>query len=389
MTSHERSPSMVTGNEDTSYFFSSDPPLEPTVAGAGLPDSNDRGVAGIDENNQNGLVFCKGRNENGCPIITVYKPVMTTAFTISVPNNSLGVASDVLTAFTQKAVIGALMYRQTIIMLTTSTSMISAPRDTTNKTPRILWKTIWRDRVKRLAPMLKLPLGSIYDGAGKAGSGRETAKQGNYHSSHVEKKLAVFALYTMLKAYGIRTGRYATAGQIRQLREAIQHEQPGEHAQFDIPISRKYCSLCPVFVQRLGNVSGIKFRFKIQHLVQRLPVPSSTTRTDIQVLGTASEVVNNPVEYHGETFTDAELTENNGLVVETRCEREDDAPTPPPPTSEVVEQFSEGLKSFSFQRTRRMIKRAREPLFKRKPLPPTAEIFTPSTSPQSRAQRSD
>ncbi|KAL2760949.1 hypothetical protein ACRALDRAFT_1059326, partial [Sodiomyces alcalophilus JCM 7366] len=58
----------------------------------------------------------------------------------------------------------------------------------------------------------------------------------------------------MLKEYGIRTGRHATVSQIRELRNTIQREDGSRRPTFDILISRKHCSLCLAYVQRLGRV---------------------------------------------------------------------------------------------------------------------------------------
>ncbi|TEA21550.1 hypothetical protein C8034_v005697 [Colletotrichum sidae] len=121
----------------------------------------------------------------------------------------------------------------------------------------------WTSRVKHLASMLGLKMSSIYDGCGK----RATAEdRGNWAAGHCEKKLATFAVYSMLYFHKVRPGTdfgHVTRSELNALKSILHGKE--RHKEFEIHISRPPCGTpkrpgaCVSYVSKLGRAAGIDF----------------------------------------------------------------------------------------------------------------------------------
>lgn len=361
--------------------------------------------------------FLKGRGADGSPYITVSKEVAKAA--VLFPGRAGRRRNAAHCHFKGSAVLGALVAQDArVLKLATSVNDVGPGTDR-----QLLYKPIWRKRIKRFAAQVKLKLGSFTDGNGKAGSGRLEDNVGEYNASHVEKKLSIFALYVMLRYFGIRTGRYATVNDVRKLRERLrQSARPGD-LKLEILVSRHWCSSCKAFVTRLSRASGLDITMRVQPVVEVLPgavsqdyKPNPDEHTGTEDTGTdasadvddvfedwelamPSKQMNGSVPCgipdNGSEATLEEEDEDDGTsdsLHDEHGEEEEEATvtsdsTPPPPSPETIAQFAKGIQSFSHElRVARaaharglLISSTREPLFKRKPLPPTPVMSEPLT----------
>ncbi|OAA38333.1 hypothetical protein NOR_06723 [Metarhizium rileyi] len=109
----------------------------------------------------------------------------------------------------------------------------------------------WTSRVLRLAREMDINMGHPYDRLARGG------KTGIFRASHVEVKLAVHAVYTLLKMANVPTSR-VTRGDLAQLHgKAWRH---GSKPMFEIYFSKKNCLPCAKYVRRLEELTGVDIK---------------------------------------------------------------------------------------------------------------------------------
>ncbi|KAH6689872.1 hypothetical protein F5X68DRAFT_274893 [Plectosphaerella plurivora] len=226
------------------------------------------------------FTFQKGVNAKGQPYFTVSQVVAASGIVFRGLPDVGGIKSRKIAEsnFKEKAVLGALVLIDknggAHILKTATSANVGEGVELldTVRPSQLLWQPLWRKRVIKLGPMLKLKLGSIYDSAGAKG-GCKKEDYGRYHASHVEKKLATFLLYMMLNEYGIKVvGKYATCDNIRKLNRRITSDP--RRIRFELLISRKWCGMCLAFIRRLSSASGIEISLRVQPVVDATSIPS-------------------------------------------------------------------------------------------------------------------
>lgn len=130
----------------------------------------------------------------------------------------------------------------------------------------------WEKHVKHVAAALQLRLGAPQDGHGKPVT-EETLW--SYHASHVEKKLAVFAVAVLLLEAGGPRINEATAKDLLELRSISRSWRGDNSPDFTIHVSRPPCNLCQKFVGVLSNVVGVPLGIKVSPFTQDLNPPQS------------------------------------------------------------------------------------------------------------------
>ncbi|KAK2758106.1 hypothetical protein CKAH01_16902 [Colletotrichum kahawae] len=120
----------------------------------------------------------------------------------------------------------------------------------------------WVKRVKHLAELLGLKMGSPYDGHSKMPTEDDV---GNWAAGHTEKKLSAYAIYTMLQlhVFGDRKIKRVTMTDLKDLKNCLRNN--GLAPRFEIHLTREPCGVphkpgkCIPFVQRLAYLTGIDF----------------------------------------------------------------------------------------------------------------------------------
>ncbi|KAF4806472.1 hypothetical protein CGCSCA5_v014352 [Colletotrichum siamense] len=120
----------------------------------------------------------------------------------------------------------------------------------------------WIKRVKHIADLLGLEMGSPYSGHSMMPTEDDVA---DWAAGHAEKKLAAYTIYAMLKLYvfGDRIITHVSIADLQQLKSCLRKD--GLAPRFEIHLSHKLCGVlhesgkCVPFVQRLGYLTGIDF----------------------------------------------------------------------------------------------------------------------------------
>lgn len=142
--------------------------------------------------------------------------------------------------------------------------LLDAPLDSP-----ILPNDVWSRRTVRIGNLIGCSMDSPYDTGRRDGNmvvtsivtGDQTTlreeMRGLYAGSHVEVKLAVYAVCTMLKEFGITTDfDNLTITQLRKLRRVKWDD--GQRPSFEVYFSRKNCPRCGRLVEALEKVTGLK-----------------------------------------------------------------------------------------------------------------------------------
>ncbi|KAI9148034.1 hypothetical protein HJFPF1_11855 [Paramyrothecium foliicola] len=128
----------------------------------------------------------------------------------------------------------------------------------------ILENPLWTRRAIQIGGLLDMTMASLYDRNNR--SNPHLNLTGVYRASHVEVKLAVHAIYVLLKTFNITNGSASvTKRHLEQLKQA--RWEDGSRPAFEIYFSRKYCNNCSCFIKRLQAITGISI---ILHWMQRL-----------------------------------------------------------------------------------------------------------------------
>ncbi|KAL0931304.1 uncharacterized protein CTRU02_214039 [Colletotrichum truncatum] len=124
----------------------------------------------------------------------------------------------------------------------------------------LLYNSKWIDRVKRIARILNINMGSFYDGCGRTATPEQV---GRWAAGHVEKKLATHIVFVHLKKLGIQATNI-TIEELKRLRTCLAEQ--GYRPQYEIHLTRGPCGVprrsgkCVPFVSRLGRLTGIRFK---------------------------------------------------------------------------------------------------------------------------------
>ncbi|KAF3804761.1 hypothetical protein GCG54_00012255 [Colletotrichum gloeosporioides] len=120
----------------------------------------------------------------------------------------------------------------------------------------------WTKRVKHLAELLGLKMGSPYDGASKKPTEDDV---GNWAAGHTEKKLSAYAIYTMMQLhlFGDQKIKRVSMADLKDLKTCLRMK--GLAPRFEIHLTREPCGVphkpgkCVPFVQRLAYLTDIDF----------------------------------------------------------------------------------------------------------------------------------
>jgi len=151
--------------------------------------------------------------------------------------------------------------------------------------PAILSKKKWVATVKHLGRVLHMTMGSIYDAHGSK-HGISSEQIWSYHASHVEKKLAAFAVAVILRETGYRNDLlHITASDLIHLGLQRWTKKP----MFRIHISRDPCALCRRYVFALSSLTTIPILIQVAPYVSEVALPSSR-RPDAPIISLKREV---------------------------------------------------------------------------------------------------
>ncbi|OAQ62417.1 hypothetical protein VFPPC_06957 [Pochonia chlamydosporia 170] len=137
----------------------------------------------------------------------------------------------------------------------------------------VLGNKVWTARVIKLAKKMRINIGHPYDGLTRGG------KVGLFRASHVEVKLAVHAVYVLLKIFNIPTKR-VTKRELEKLREKKWPD--GSRPKFEIYFSKKNCPGCAKYVRLLEELTGAEIKLcwkdrlvKIEYEMGKMGVPQN------------------------------------------------------------------------------------------------------------------
>ena len=120
----------------------------------------------------------------------------------------------------------------------------------------VLPNRIWTRRVVQLGTLLGFKMGSFFDKMGSRGATTAEDHRGIFRGSHVEVKLAAFAVCLMLESFGITKDLdNVKRRNLRQLRNVSWED--GTRPSFEIYFSRKNCLRCGFLVKALADMTGI------------------------------------------------------------------------------------------------------------------------------------
>lgn len=123
----------------------------------------------------------------------------------------------------------------------------------------VLPNRVWARRVARIGKVLGFKMGSPYDGIGYRLVNTGADLRGIFCGSHVEVKLAVFAVCFLLKAFGITDGLdNIKRRHLRNLRHV--RWKDGTRPSFEIYFSRKNCQRCGSLIKTLSEFTGIPLK---------------------------------------------------------------------------------------------------------------------------------
>ncbi|KAF9877893.1 hypothetical protein CkaCkLH20_04469 [Colletotrichum karsti] len=156
----------------------------------------------------------------------------------------------------------------------------------------VLHNPRWTRRVKEIAKLLDLKMGSPYDSHGKKATAQDV---GDWAAGHTEKKLSAFLVYALLQAYGCRTHRKVTIHDLRSLRKTLRAK--GIAPRFEIHLTRAPCGTpkkpgkCVAFVQRLSHLTGVEVTINYweQNVILDGTVPPRTKKKASDFQGNGNE----------------------------------------------------------------------------------------------------
>ena len=126
-----------------------------------------------------------------------------------------------------------------------------------------LANALWTRRVVRMGALLGIKMDRPFDKMGARGQTRDDLR-GVFLASHVEVKLAVHAIYTLLSTFKIplrsRRSRpvHPSRSTLLQLRQARLAD--GSRPRIEICFSRKACVPCGTFVRKLAALTGVDIK---------------------------------------------------------------------------------------------------------------------------------
>ncbi|KAF4582828.1 hypothetical protein GQ602_005972 [Ophiocordyceps camponoti-floridani] len=124
---------------------------------------------------------------------------------------------------------------------------------------RTLPNKIWARRAIAMANLLGFPRTPSFDNGLRRdlGEGEAEELKGIYKYSHVEVKLAVHAIYLVLRDFLPQAREPFTMDQLKVLKRARWSD--GSKPEFRIVVSRMNCGNCKKMLDKLYQVTGVKF----------------------------------------------------------------------------------------------------------------------------------
>ena len=161
---------------------------------------------------------------------------------------------------TGNRVAGVLAYQQggeEQLMATTFSGGLGHPEDT-----EMVLGPEWVKNVKHLAKIMGLSVGSIFDGPKNRGHA------GRWHCSHCEKKLAAFAVSTLLARIGQLPEEFDEVS-LYDLEKVRRHDWGvGNEPRLGIHITRSPCQLCVKFVRYLAAFMNVDLSIRVGGLLR-------------------------------------------------------------------------------------------------------------------------
>ncbi|KAL6864232.1 hypothetical protein J3F83DRAFT_154458 [Trichoderma novae-zelandiae] len=175
----------------------------------------------------------------------------------------LRLASSNITARLEAKVTGFLALKtgngqQRIVMAWAQSGHgVGSKGDLLDADPNVLPNDLWTKRAICIGRALSLRMRRPYDGRVLQTTG--VRMEGVYLGSHVEVKLASYAISILLSKFGVTQDLdNISLGDLTALREAAWKD--GSRPSFEIYFSRKNCHFCGKFVRELQNATGISLR---------------------------------------------------------------------------------------------------------------------------------
>lgn len=137
-------------------------------------------------------------------------------------------------------------------------------------------------------------------------------RRGKFQGGHVEVKLAVYAVCTMLKEFGITTDfDNLTTAHLRKLKRV--RWEDGTRPGFEVYFSRKNCSRCGLLAKRLEKLTGMKIQFlwkdRMVKMAYKKRLPNDGPPTD----GTRRVTVRGIIEINEDDDDDDDFAEESSL----------------------------------------------------------------------------
>ncbi|PHH63498.1 hypothetical protein CDD81_5779 [Ophiocordyceps australis] len=234
-----------------------------------------------------------------------------------------------------------------------------------NPSPPALCNLVWSTRALALARALGINMARPFDAMGSRCPVLQARRAGLFLASHVEVKLATYAIHVLLRLcglYGSARGGDSLRHALWQLRrvEWPESRTPG----FDIFLSRKNCPPCLEFMQRVYAATRIRIRIRWRHRVQTVSYDQIAMRGNQSLDAATDDDQDSDIDAEGqEQEQEQEQGDTSPLVI-----------TPPELSTNP---------SAKGPRPRRA-----DPLPVEKPLPATPETQAPSRSCVKPARRS-
>ncbi|KAM0323256.1 hypothetical protein ACHAQA_008847 [Verticillium albo-atrum] len=318
----------------------------------------------------NGLYFIKTSTTSGKACFRILRQVA--AIELDTPPKSAPVVFE-------KTTLGALVVNidnePVILKLATSSNMFTPGRERDSN--MYLYKPIWNERIKAIAPLLKMKLGAIYDSQGDHNAGPECV--GNWHAAHVEKKLSVLAVYIARDYMRLGWKHKLRRDHLREMSRVIRRR--GHRFGFQIVLQRAPCVRCEQFVGRLCHVSGVDMTIHVRPELRKCPEATYRDPGEVKPAGAVvqDEMLEqfddeNDIDYREidakfkkNIITDEELSEDvaddDAMSLEVFEDIHED--TPPPPSAGIVQGFHDVVQGFSHTPARQRMPVEVEPLFKK------------------------
>ena len=190
--------------------------------------------------------------------------------------------------------------------------------------PGILSNALWTKRAIRFGRLMNIGMGHPFDRLSQGG------REGMFRASHVELKLAVHAIYALLRIFKItRRNTHVTRRDLQKLRSKTWAD--GSRPQFEIYFSKKNCVACATFVKALETTTGVSIKLVWKDRLVKIEYASSPSM-DVRPPPTILVVDDEPAEVItiGSEAAATVAEDEAAQTVDLTDESEDERQTPLP-----------------------------------------------------------